>query len=287
MKVYMWHYILDKTNNYHYFPLIDFEKFIKKESKQHHILSLEEFKYNLEHNINNANDILLTFDDGTIDHYTNVFPILKSYEVQGLFFISNNISKQQMLLVHIIHVLLSKINFEDLYKKFRELIGYVNYESYILNNQSIYETDNDIIFFKIFLQTNIKNGLSIKVLQQLTQYFNIEILPQKYYISINHIKEMVDSGMVFGNHTQNHYKLGTLDKDEQINEILNCDKFIANECSKINFKSFSYPYGSYNDLTIKTLQSLNYSCAFTVENKEFTTKHNKFLIPRLDCNVLR
>lgn len=287
MKVYMWHYVLDKTNNYHYFPLIDFEKFIKKEVKQHHILSLEEFKYNLKHNINNDNDILLTFDDGTIDHYTNVFPVLKSYEVQGLFFICNNISRQEMLLVHIIHILLSKINFDSLYKKFKEIIGDVNCKSYILNNQCIYETNNDVIFFKNFLQTNIKTGLSIQIIQQLIQYFNIEIIPQKYYISTKHIREMVDNGMAFGNHTQNHHKLGNLDRSEQINEILKCDEFITKDCSKIDFKSFSYPYGSFNNLTIEILQSLNYSCAFTVENKDFTTEDDKFLIPRLDCNVLR
>ena len=39
------------------------------------------------------NPILLTFDDGYIDHYQYVFPVLKEYGMQGSFFVPSGILK--------------------------------------------------------------------------------------------------------------------------------------------------------------------------------------------------
>ena len=51
---------------------------------------------------------LLTFDDGYIDHYTNVFPLLKHHGIQGAFYPSARAVKEQKVLdVNKIHFILA------------------------------------------------------------------------------------------------------------------------------------------------------------------------------------
>ena len=47
-------------------------------------MTIEEFIYNFK-NKNNSDKVLLTFDDGLLDHYQNVFPILNERNIKGLF----------------------------------------------------------------------------------------------------------------------------------------------------------------------------------------------------------
>jgi hypothetical protein len=54
------------------------------------------------------NPILLTFDDGYIEHYTKVFPLLNEYGIQGCFFPSAGvIVEDRVLNVNKIHFILA------------------------------------------------------------------------------------------------------------------------------------------------------------------------------------
>ena len=108
MKVYMFHYVSKNFNYYHY-DLDLFDKTICYLSNNYKIISLKEFNSMIENKIQiTDNYVMLTFDDGTIDHYQNVYPILKKYNCSGLFFIPSCIFKNKVLDIQIIHQLLSK-----------------------------------------------------------------------------------------------------------------------------------------------------------------------------------
>ena len=56
-----------------------------------------------------SNAILLTFDDGYIDHYTNVFPLLEEKGIQGAFFPpAKAILENRVLDVNKIHFILAQ-----------------------------------------------------------------------------------------------------------------------------------------------------------------------------------
>ncbi|MGV8982709.1 polysaccharide deacetylase family protein [Clostridium sp.] len=44
------------------------------------------------------NALLLTFDDGYIDHFTNVYPVLADAGVQGSFYIPDKVYAEHKLL---------------------------------------------------------------------------------------------------------------------------------------------------------------------------------------------
>ena len=57
------------------------------------------------------NSILLTFDDGFVDHFNTVFPILESKGIQGCFFPSaKSILEYEVPNVHKIHFILAIVN---------------------------------------------------------------------------------------------------------------------------------------------------------------------------------
>ena len=88
----MYHYVRDLEDSR--YPLIkglstvDFIKQIEYLHKMYRIISMEEVIYSIDNNRTLPNNsVVLTFDDGYIDHYLNVFPVLDRLGIQGSFFI--------------------------------------------------------------------------------------------------------------------------------------------------------------------------------------------------------
>lgn len=273
MKIYMFHYV-KKEFNYPHFDLTDFEKKIIELKNKYEIISLSD----IDNKINNKEKVLLTFDDGTKDHYNNVFPILKKYKISGLFFLNSNIITHEIFSVHYIHRLLSKISTHDLYNKINEL-DYKNFNKLIINNKSIYDNSEEYKI-KRFLQNEDNKGL----LFQLLEIYNISNNYNDYYISIENIIEMKNHGMEFGLHTANHKRLNKLSYDEQYSEIkTNFDDFKNNNIFTDKM-SLSFPFGVYNKDTLLISQKLGIKCFFGINGIE---GNDPKVILRLDCNELK
>ena len=68
--------------------------------------------------------IILTFDDGLIDHYKFVYPILKEMKLWGVFYIPTaQFTDKKILPVHLIHLLCGSIQPKKL---INQLIGYTS-----------------------------------------------------------------------------------------------------------------------------------------------------------------
>lgn len=127
MNVYMFHYVHEKDKGYKYYQLDQFEEIIKYLSKNNTILNLKEFYNKLKNNELSSKDVLLTFDDGTRDHYENVFPVLKKYNISGTFFICNDSFNHKGLIPNKIHKLLANIDFDVLFLQFEKIYnGLIN-----------------------------------------------------------------------------------------------------------------------------------------------------------------
>lgn len=60
----------------------------------------------------------------------------------------------------------------------------------------------------------------------------------------------------FGGHTYSHPFLGKLNKNEQFNEINKCKEWIE-DLLKHEIEDYSYPFGSYNEDTIKIMKRID------------------------------
>ena len=89
-------------------------------------------------------------------------------------------------------------------------------------------------------------------------------LDGSYYLSEEAIKEMSDYGIDIESHTVNHVHLDTMSYDEQLLELKN-SKNILEKITGKEVLSLAYPFGDYNDNTIKAAKDAGYKMGFTTK----------------------
>ena len=114
--------------------------------------------------------LILTFDDGYIDHYLYVFPYLFSLGIQGSFFVPvKAISENKILDVNKIHFILDALNYnsEILMKELNHLIEKYKKDFNLFDFEYYYNAyakanrfdDKNIVFVKKMLQVVLPENL--------------------------------------------------------------------------------------------------------------------------------
>ena len=108
-----------------------------------HIITMEEViaAYNESYDLPD-DSVLLTFDDGYVDHFNYVYPILKRYKIQGSFFIpGKTFTEHTVLDVNKIHFSLAKAPIEYLNKELCVLLDFYRGKEYDYpSNKELFET---------------------------------------------------------------------------------------------------------------------------------------------------
>lgn len=122
-----------------------------------------------------------------------------------------------------------------------------------------------------------QNWATDKDLNQASNELNSEKM-----LSNEQIKEMLDSGLVeIGSHTLDHVNLPKLNKEEKKKQIIESKKQIEN-IFNIKCNSFAYPFGFFDEDSVKIVNEANYTNATTTVNGVFDeNKYTNFEIPRI------
>ena len=250
------------------------------------------------------NACLLTFDDGLIDHFTVVFPILDERGIVGSFYPpAITIMENKMLDVHKIHfILASTDNYNKLIGNIFELIEPYRNEFDIPDENRLYEIFTtqfakssrydrpEIVFIKNYLQRGLPVGCCSEIITNLFRYYvpdSEEILAKELYVTISQLRCMANHGMEIGGHGYTHGWLETLTRSEQEKEI----HLTVNLLEKIYGVRPSdwvmcYPHGSYNDTTIELLKKTGCSLGITIEQGLVADFENPMRLNRLDTNEI-
>lgn len=242
------------------------------------------------------NALLLTFDDGYIDHYTNVFPILSDYGIQGSFFaVGKTLMENTLLDVNKIHFILASTPIRkllscleeefELYRREFQLGDYKElFEEYAVANRF---DCKEVIFFKRMLQTvlpeEIRGRISSHIFEKSVG-ISEEVFAREIYLNYDQIKCMNKAGMYIGLHGYDHYWLGNLDKghmESDIHKALECMASIVDNSNWV----MNYPYGSYNEDVIRFMKRNGCKLGLTTEPRIANlSKDGRFQLPRLDTN---
>lgn len=282
MKIIMFHYVMEKFNYFH-FDVNLFENYIKILKDKYTFIGIEEAKKIINQE-NSEKYMMLTFDDGTKDHYEYVYPILNKYNIKGVFFVGTNIFYGEILDIHLIHRLIAKVGINRLYDEIKEIID----EKHISINVNEFTKNIDgykMRYVKQLLQYVLPEEIREWVLQKLIKKYYISQNLNEYYITYNEMLEMKKKGMDFGIHTRHHKRLELLNKDEQKVEIENDIEILKEKKILTNTMAIAYPFGSYNQDTLDVLNNLKVDLGFTIKRKFGSYKNLE--IERIDCNELK
>lgn len=303
MYVVMYHYVRDLQNNR--YPKIkamdcrDFREQITYFKKNFTVITMEDmiaaWNYNM---VLPENALLLTFDDGYIDAYTNIFPILHEEHMQGSFFISSKTYSENILMdVNKIHFILASADTKKLVKDIFEQISFYreNGNKYdIPTAEELYDTygianrldDRDTIFVKRVLQAVLPLEVRKEIASVLFEkYIGIDekTFSKELYVKYDQIKIMRDNGMHIGLHGYNHFWLANMPIKEMQEDIDYALKTMDGLIDPDNW-TMSYPYGSFNEEVIRYISKKGCKLAFTSKVNVAEQKTcGKYELPRFDC----
>jgi peptidoglycan/xylan/chitin deacetylase (PgdA/CDA1 family) len=303
ITVVMYHYVRDiKKSSYKNIKGLETKCFIeqiKYLKKNYNIIRIEELIESIEKKIKlPPKALLLTFDDGYADHFKNVFPVLKEFNIQGSFYIpAKAVIYNEVLDVNKLHfILASETNttkiIDDIKKllceyKLKFNLEDFNYYYKKLAFKNRWDNPN-VIFIKRLLQVELNEGLRLLIVNYLfKKYVGVKEsdFAKKLYVNEDQIKTMLKSGMHIGCHGYNHYwwnRLSSSDLEKEIDLSLH---FLKNLGVDISKWTSAYPYGSYNQDVKELLEYKKCRVAFTTDlgiaNNSY---NNRLTMKRLDTN---
>lgn len=292
MKAVMYHYVRKADPALPYFRFLHLDDFIRQLDwfqDNGGFVSKDSFESYLKTG-EVPEGYLLTFDDGLIDHFRFVFPVLQERAIWGAFFVcSAPLKKRQLLGVHGVHWLLGKYGPEEAVKIIECVTG-----DYLYNilPQTIYPEQMSGYAekaVKYLFNYHLDYDQSRKMLFRLFTYLNVDedSIWRGCYLDERQIDEMWTKGMGIYAHSDTHKVFSNCSVGESFHQI----KFSVDLMNKYNdwegAKGFCFPYGmrgTYNDMHIQQLKKLNVNFCFSVESQDVTRTSNLHCLPRYNCN---
>jgi len=228
---------------------------------------------------------LLTFDDGVLDHYINVFKILGDRNLSGLFFVLDRSADDGLVLAHKIHFLLAKLGLPGLREAVWDKLNSVQ-RKLLMQAENRYQLtypstsiDGRINQLKSVLQRDLSGDVN----PLLSNLFEMHVgsereTAQNYYLNLDQIREMRAGGMHFGGHSHNHPWFDWIDTEARIAEI----EASAEWLRQLDPEpwAFAYPYGGLSEDSPSILKKHGFVAAFTTRTQ--LTHPDPYFIGRLD-----
>ena len=305
LTIVMYHYVRQLKNSL--FPEINgletelFKEQVAFIKKYYNVISAYELMDAIQFGSSlPPNAILLSFDDGFIDHFTQVFPVLDKEKIPGCFFPSAKpIVENKVLDVNKIHFIIASTPKKNLLVDyvFRALDEYR--DTFQLESNDYYwqkcgipnrfdpaETN----FVKRMLQRYIPEKLRSILTERLFEHFvstDGVAFSQELYMSLDQLSYLQNNNMYIGSHGYEHCWSNSVSLDAQKKEVDLSLQFLEQVGSDTSRWIMSYPYGGYDESLLSILREKNCKAGFGTEVEiADLSKHDPLILPRLDVNDL-
>ncbi len=236
-----------------------------------------------------ASACLLTFDDGLLDHYHTVFPILQSRGLSGLFFALARDEGTGLALGHKLHFLLPVLTPQTLRDSVWNWLSPAQQERFLLA-EARYRTyfatgspEDDTQVLKSVLQRDLADEVEWILSRLFERHIGDEAATARdFYLSRPQIAAMVAGGMHFGGHSRSHPWFDWIGTTAQADEIAASARWLLS--IEPGPWAFAYPYGGFNTRSAELLQAHGFTAGLTT--REATSHTQPFFIGRYDGESL-
>lgn len=157
-------------------------------------------------------------------------------------------------------------------------------KDYILNSSPVPEKSILITFDDGYMDNYYSAFPILKEFNMTATIFCIASeLDGSYYLSKEAIKEMSDYGIDIESHTVTHPHLNTLDYNKQLEELIQSKKTLEGITGK-KITSIAYPFGDFNDNSIKASKEAGYTLGFTTKLGLSDRNDNPLTLDRIYIN---
>jgi peptidoglycan/xylan/chitin deacetylase (PgdA/CDA1 family) len=242
----------------------------------------------------------LTFDDGYLDHFLTVFPLLHARGWQGSFFPpARAILERELLDVNKIQfVLVCQQDPAPILQEMRVFVndrmgsdGLLGFDEYWKQLPKASRFDSaEVTFVKHMLQHALPEAMRTELSDQLFSRFvcvDPVAFASELYMNADQLRTMVRCGMYVGSHGDGHYWLDHLTPERQAVEIDRSKAFLRSIGAPDEDWVMCYPYGAHNDSLIDLLRQQRCVVALTTRVGVARIETDDLLtLPRLDTNDL-
>lgn len=110
-------------------------------------------------------------------------------------------------------------------------------------------------------------------------------LAGRQILSWEQARELQSAGMIFGSHGMAHCDLRKLDDRTLQSEVEDSKKLIEDKLGKkVNW--FAYPYGYFDERTVRAVRKAGYKGAFTTDDSIWAGRGNPYRLRRIQISGL-
>jgi peptidoglycan/xylan/chitin deacetylase (PgdA/CDA1 family) len=238
---------------------------------------------------------VLTFDDGYLDHYTTVFPILEERNLRGAFYPIAMPDGPKLADVNRIHVLLASApSMDAVLAALKEILAEssvpgCDFETLwgLFGKPGRFDRA-EVHFVKRTLQRGLPQPLRSRVVAELFERFadvSEEALAAEFYATPAQLREMRSRGHHIGIHTCRHDWLDTMSAPEVTEELRRSLAWLEDEDLRVGPVSIAYPYGGFNETVIACSDAVGIEIGWTTQSRVADLSRDRRLaLPRIDTN---
>lgn len=239
----------------------------------------------------------LTFDDGYLDHFLNVFPLLEERGWEGAFFPpAQPILEGRVLDVNKIHfILAAEPDAGRIVEALRREVEQAReageplraWDDYVAEYMTQCHLDTpEVLFIKLMLQKGLPETVRNRVCDRLFARFvsaDESAFAGELYLSVDQARTMIRSGMVFGSHGYSHQWLGTMEREAQARDLDRSLDFLDRLGAPREDWAICYPYGSYDAATVDLVRERGGALGLTTREAVADLARDSALeLPRVD-----
>ncbi|PQJ85133.1 polysaccharide deacetylase family protein [Aliivibrio sifiae] len=216
--------------------------------------------------------IVLTFDDGYVDFYDVVFPIIKEHRIPACLYFTSGYPDSKC--IHSFGIL------EDHVRSLPSLKFSIANKDYSLRAETKSEKREAIYFLSNLVEELCDGNDSGKLLEILKLIgVDDEIINRRYSLNWRQVIELSNNELVtIGSHTVTHPRLSQLKSQNVEFELLESKRKLENVLGA-EVKHFAYPYGDHNERVKAMVRKVGYSSAVTVISRD-VCNIDRFALPR-------
>jgi peptidoglycan/xylan/chitin deacetylase (PgdA/CDA1 family) len=247
-----------------------FEKQIRFFRNYYEIIELDDLNRLSSSHFSKRDLIILTFDDGYRDNYTQAFPILQKYGVPATIFLTTGFIDTNRLLWpdKLAWIFFKAESMPDLSMlgKF-DLPGDIARatQRFFSSKSSDHKAILDLMAAKLKeLSENHRNEI-LSILSRVCKLKSWPRMEERAMLSWKEVREMSKNGISFGGHTVSHPALSKIPLQEARREIIESKETIEEHIQK-PVQTFAFPFGKKEDYSTAVIDILKqtgfeYACS--------------------------